>query len=155
MTANEPGNDPVVITREFAAPARLLFLAYSSCEHMSKWFGSVGWPVTMCEMDFRVGGRWRMAMTGPSGVPNTPFGGTYLEIVPDKRIVFDNGFEAPGAGRMVMTVTFDERPAQKPCSPSAHSLARFACAASMSAWASCRAAIWDWISWRIWLRGGS
>lgn len=113
MPANEPGNDPVVITREFAAPARLLFQAYSSCEHISKWFGPVGWPVTMCEMDFRVGGRWRMAMTGSNGVQNTPFGGTYLEIVPDKKIVFDNGFEAPGAERMVMTVTFDERPGPK------------------------------------------
>jgi len=99
----------VVLTRIYDAPARLLYAAWSTREHIMKWFGPVGWPVTMCEMDFRVGGRWRMAMTGSSGTQNTPFGGTYLEIVPNRKIVFDNAFEAPGAEKMIMTVTFDEK----------------------------------------------
>ncbi len=64
--------------------------------------------MTQCEMDFRVGGRYRFAMTGPDGKQGTPFGGTYLEIVPDRKIVFDDRFESPGAERMVMTVTFAE-----------------------------------------------
>ncbi len=114
MRANERAAEPeadreLVITREFDAPARLLFKAWSTREHIMKWFGPVGWPVTMCEMDFRVGGRWRMAMTGPSGRQNTPFGGTYLEIVPDRKIVFDNAFETPGAETMIMTITFEEK----------------------------------------------
>ena len=109
-SAREPAGDrTVVITRVFDAPARLLFLAYSTPEHIMKWFGQKGWPVTMCEMDFRKGGRFRMAMTGPSGKQNTPFGGEYLEIVPNKKIVYDNGFESPGAERMVVTVIFDEK----------------------------------------------
>ena len=98
----------LVITRVFDAPARLLFEAYSKPEHLKQWFGPAGWPVTMAEVDFRVGGRYRLAMTGPSGVQNTPFGGTYLEIVKDRKIVFDNAFEEPGAERMIMTVTFEE-----------------------------------------------
>lgn len=105
---SESADREVIVTRRIEAPARLLFLAYSKCEHIRRWFGPVGWPVTMCEMDFRVGGRFRFAMTGPSGEQNTPFGGEYLEIVPDRRIVYDNGFESPGAERMVVTVTFDE-----------------------------------------------
>src|SRR5688500_2612665 len=108
--AAEPVADrEYVITRTFNAPARLLFEAYSKCEHIRKWFGPVGWPITLCEMDFRVGGSFRFAMTGASGKQNTPFGGSYHEIVPNRRIVFDNGFEAAGAERMIMTVTFDER----------------------------------------------
>ena len=99
----------VFITRVYDAPARLVFEAWSKPEHMMKWFGPKGWPLTLCEMDFRVGGRYRFAMTGPSGEQNTPFGGEYLEIVPDRKIVFDNGFELPGAGRMVMTISFDEK----------------------------------------------
>ena len=83
----------LVITRTYDAPARLLFQAWSKPEHLMKWFGPVGWPVTLCEVDFRKGGRWRMAMTGPSGQQSTPFGGEYLEIVPDRKIVFDNAFE--------------------------------------------------------------
>src|SRR5688572_24369066 len=99
----------VTITRVYDAPARLLFEAYSKPEHIKQWFGPKGWPVTLCEMDFRVGGKFRFAMTGPSGRQNTPFGGEYLEIVPNKKIVYDNGFETKGAGRMVVTVTFDEK----------------------------------------------
>lgn len=108
-TANEPASErEVTITRVFDAPASVLFEAYSKPEHIKRWFGPKGWPVTLCEMDFRVGGRFRFAMTGPSGRQNTPFGGEYLEIVPDRKIVYDNGFETKGAGRMVVTVTFDE-----------------------------------------------
>lgn len=114
MRANESVSEPeadrtVVITRVFDAPARLLFEAYSKPEHIMRWFGPKGWPVTLCEMDFRVGGKFRFAMTGPSGKQNTPFGGEYLEIVPNRKIVYDNGFETPGAGRMVVTVTYDEK----------------------------------------------
>lgn len=97
------------IIRDFDAPARLLFEACSRPEYLMRWFGPVGWPLTLCEVDFRVGGRWRFAMTGPSGRQNTPFGGTYLEIVPHERIVFDNTFEAPGAETMIMTFTFEEK----------------------------------------------
>lgn len=105
----EPEKDrELIITRSFEVPARILFQAYSRPEHVRQWFGPVGWPITLCEIDFRVGGRFRFAMTGPSGLQNTPFGGTYLEIVPDRRIVYDNGFEEPGAGTMIVTVTFDE-----------------------------------------------
>lgn len=106
---NEPAAErEVVITRVFNAPARLLFEAYRKCEHIRRWFGPRGWPVTLCEIDFRVGGRFRFAMTGPGGEQNTPFGGEYLEIVENRKIVYDNGFELPGAGRMIVTVTFDE-----------------------------------------------
>ncbi|SEN76964.1 Uncharacterized conserved protein YndB, AHSA1/START domain [Rhodospirillales bacterium URHD0017] len=108
--AAEPqGDRELTITRTFDAPARLLFLAWSRPEHLKKWFGPVGYPVTMCEMDFRKGGQWRAAMTGPGGTQQTPFGGKYLEIVPDRKIVFSNGFELPGAEKMIMTVTFDEQ----------------------------------------------
>jgi uncharacterized protein YndB with AHSA1/START domain len=99
----------VVIARVFDAPARLLFRAYSTREQLVKWFGPEGWPLTLCEMDFRTGGRFRFAMTGPDGVQNMPFGGEYLEIVPNRKIVYDNAFEMPSAEKMVVTVTFDER----------------------------------------------
>lgn len=59
-------------------------------------------------MGFRVGGRFRFAMTGPEGRQNRPFGGQYLEIVPNRKIVFDNAFETPGAEKMLVTITCDE-----------------------------------------------
>ena len=114
MQAKESGVEPagersLVLTRVYDAPARLLFAASSRPEHIMKWFGPKGWPVTMAEMDFRVGGRWRFAMTGPDGNQNTPFGGTYIEIVPNRKLVFDNAFDDPGSEKMIMTVTFEEK----------------------------------------------
>lgn len=114
----EPEADrTLVITRRMAAPARLLFLAHSRAEHMMRWFGPPGWPVTQCDWDFRVGGRWRMVMTGPDGQDGPPFGGEFLEIVPDRRIVYTDAFEDGRGGamdlkhaaqRIVFTTTFDE-----------------------------------------------
>lgn len=106
---NEPVHErELTITRSYHAPARLLFEAWSKPEHIKRWFGPVGYPVTMAEMDFRVGGSFRFAMTGPDGVQQMPFGGRYLEIVPNKKIVYDNAFEDPAAEKMLVTVTFDE-----------------------------------------------
>jgi uncharacterized protein YndB with AHSA1/START domain len=99
----------VVITRVYDVPARFLFEAWSKPEHVRKWFGPKGWPITLCEIDFRIGGRFRFAMTGPSGEQNTPFGGTYLDIVLNRKIVYDNAFELPNAEKMVVTVNFDEK----------------------------------------------
>lgn len=105
------------ISRVMNVPARYIFEAHSRPEHLKRWFGPVSYPVTYCDCDFRVGGVWRMAMTGPDGVQGPFFGGSYLEIVPHKRIVYDNGFEDGVGGEMqlqnardpmVMTVTFDE-----------------------------------------------
>lgn len=117
MSASRSGDEStadreVVITRVFDAPARLLFEAYSKPEHVKKWFGPKGWPVTLCEMDFRKGGRFRFAMTGPDGRQGPPFGGEYLEIIPNRKIVYDNAFEMPGAEKMIVTITFDEKDEQ-------------------------------------------
>jgi uncharacterized protein YndB with AHSA1/START domain len=77
-----------------------------------RWFGPKGWPLTLCEMDFRVGGRFRFAMTGPDGKQGTPFGGEYLEIVPNRKIVYNDAFETPDAETMIVTITFDEKGGQ-------------------------------------------
>ena len=113
MPADDRGVEPiakreVVITRVFDAPARVLFKAFSTPEHLKRWFGPKGWPLTLCEMDFRAGGRYRFAMTGPDGKQGPPFGGEYLEIVPNRKIVYTNAFEMPDTESMVVTITFDE-----------------------------------------------
>lgn len=109
QTADEAARS-ITITREFDAPPALLFLAHSKPEHVKRWFSPKGWPLTLCEMDFRVGGAWRFAMTGPDGKQNPAFGGHYLEIIPDSRIVYDNAFELPGAETMATTITFAPLP---------------------------------------------
>ena len=106
--ADAPSEREVTVVRVYDVPARLVFKAWSEPEHIKKWFGPEGWPVTMAEIDFRVGGRYRLAMTGPSGEENDPFGGEYLEIVPNRKLVFEDAFEKPGSPKMLWTVNLDE-----------------------------------------------
>jgi len=98
----------IFISRLIDAPAHLVFAAHADPVHVKRWFGPVGWPLSKCEMDFRVGGRFRFQMTSDEDELGPPFGGTYLEIVPHRRIRYDNSFEAPGSPVMVTTISFDE-----------------------------------------------
>ncbi len=107
--AEAPNQRDVTVTRVYDAPARLVFKAWTEPAHLMQWFGPEGWPVTLCEVDFRVGGHYRMAMTGPNGEQSGAFGGEYFEIVPNERLVLDDAFEAPGSPKMLWTVTFDEK----------------------------------------------
>lgn len=102
----------VIIRRRFDAPARLVFEAFSTAEAIRRWFGPKGWSLTLCEMDFRVGGRYRFAMTGPDGRQGPLFGGEYLEIVPNRKLVYDDAFEDTPAEKIVVTITFDEEDAR-------------------------------------------
>lgn len=100
----------LTLTRDFPVPPAVLFLACSRPEHMRQWFGPVGYPLTLCEMDFRVGGRYRFAMTGPDGVQGPVFGGEYVAIEADRLIRYTNRFETPGAEEMVVTLSFEPVP---------------------------------------------
>jgi uncharacterized protein YndB with AHSA1/START domain len=76
------------LERHFKAPPAVLFSAYSSPAHLMRWYGPGDYPLTFCEMDFRSGGRFSFAMTGPDGVQMPPFGGRYLEVTPPRTIVW-------------------------------------------------------------------
>jgi uncharacterized protein YndB with AHSA1/START domain len=79
----------VVITRVFDAPRGLVFKAWTDPEHMARWWGPTGFTNTICELDARVGGAWRIVMRSPAGI-EYPCGGVYREIVERERLVFTN-----------------------------------------------------------------
>lgn len=106
--AEPPSQRELTIQRVFDVPARLLFQAHTTPDHVRHWFGPPGYPLALCEMDFRTGGSYRFGMKGPDDVLGPVFGGTYLDIIPNKKIAYTNRFEAPGSETMVVTVTFDE-----------------------------------------------
>ena len=80
-----------VAIRVFEAPKDLTFRAWSSCEHLSHWWGPTGWTLPVCEMDFRPGGEWFYGMRGPDGEDS--FGlATYERIVEPSLIVYTDAF---------------------------------------------------------------
>ncbi|WP_331648324.1 SRPBCC family protein [Dokdonella sp.] len=98
----------VVVTRTFDAPARLVFEAWTKPELFRQWWvpRSMGMTLRSCDLDVRTGGSYRLVF-GDDPANTMAFFGTYLEVVPDQRIVWTN--EESGDAASVTTVTFEER----------------------------------------------
>jgi uncharacterized protein YndB with AHSA1/START domain len=63
-------------------------------EHLMPWFCPLPWKTVECDIDLRIGGTFRTVMQSPDGgrFPNL---GIYLDIVPNRRLVWTNALE-PG-----------------------------------------------------------
>ena len=98
----------VIITRAFAAPARLVWEAMSKPEYVSRWYGLKILDCAVCEIDHRVGGKWRFVLRAPDGSEHA-FSGEYIEIIAPKRVVYTENYEPLGPGHeIVVTATFEE-----------------------------------------------
>jgi uncharacterized protein YndB with AHSA1/START domain len=104
-----PGDREIHMTRVFDAPRALVFEAMSRPEHIRRWWGNLGdgYSVPVCEVDLRVGGKWRFVNAHPHG--EAEFYGEYLEIDPPGRIVFTEIFAPfPDAPSTVTSELRDE-----------------------------------------------
>jgi uncharacterized protein YndB with AHSA1/START domain len=113
---NAPAPAPIaerelVLTRIIDVPADKLFKCWTTPERMHEWFCPKPWTVSHAEMDIRAGGSSLIVMRGPNGeeVPNP---GIYLEVVPNKRLVFTDAFSSAwvpaGKPFMVAIVEFED-----------------------------------------------
>jgi uncharacterized protein YndB with AHSA1/START domain len=106
-----PTDTQILITREFDAPRRLVYKAWTTPELIKRWWGGDRGVVTLAEVDLRVGGMWRYVMTA-HGEFEVAFHGEYREIVPNELIVSTEVFEGvpdAEAGAVVSTATFAEK----------------------------------------------
>lgn len=104
-----PSDTEIRLTRLFNAPVALVFEVMSTPEHVRRWWGNLGdgYSVPVCEIDFRVGGKWRFVNKHPQG--EAAFHGEYLEIARPDRIVFTEIFEDfPDAVSTVTSVLTEE-----------------------------------------------
>jgi uncharacterized protein YndB with AHSA1/START domain len=92
----------LVVTRTVNGPARLVFEAFTTADLFRRWWvpRSYGQALRSCEMDVRVGGRYRLVFRHQESTME--FFGTYLEVTPHSRLVWTN------EDKTVTTVTFDE-----------------------------------------------
>jgi uncharacterized protein YndB with AHSA1/START domain len=104
-----PSETEISMTRLFDAPRELVFEVMSKPEHIKEWWGRLGegYSVPVCEVDFRVGGKWRFVNRHPKG--DAGFHGEYLEIDAPGRIVFTEIFEPfPDAVSVVTSELIEE-----------------------------------------------
>jgi uncharacterized protein YndB with AHSA1/START domain len=105
-TAIESPVRTLVIERIFDAPRSRVFEMWAKPEYLAHWWGPNGFTLPFCELDFRVGGAYRLCMRSPDG-RDLWVQGVYREIVPPERIVFTGPLEEDGRrGETVMTITF-------------------------------------------------
>ena len=107
-TVERKAERELVVTRTFNGPARIVFEAWTTPELFRRWWvpQSMGMNLRSCEMDVRVGGKYRLEFE-PDGMA---FFGTYLEVTPHSRLAWTN--EEGGGGGPVTTVTFEEQRGQ-------------------------------------------
>jgi len=79
----------VFSTREISAPVARVYEAFNKPEQLAVWWGPNGFTNTFHIFDHQPDGRWSYTMHGPDGVGNYPNEATFLEIIPQKRIVWD------------------------------------------------------------------
>jgi uncharacterized protein YndB with AHSA1/START domain len=103
-----PSDTEILITREFDAPKHLVFQAWTTPEHVKRWWHAKRGRVTEATIDLRVGGMWRWVMVTEDDF-EVAFHGVYKEIVPNERIVATEAYEGFPEGESLNTMTFTER----------------------------------------------
>lgn len=111
----------LVLERVIDVPRELVWKAWTTPEHLKKWFTPAPWTTPDCELDLRPGGIFRTVMRSPEGQEFTEIG-CYLEVVENERLVWTNalqpGFRPAGpppedtaeCGRLLMTAVLSLEP---------------------------------------------
>jgi uncharacterized protein YndB with AHSA1/START domain len=91
-----PSDREVVFSRLIDAPREVVWKAWSDVRHLHEWWGPADFTTTTHEFEFAPGGVWRHIMHGPDGTdyPNVII---FREIDPPSRLVYENGWDLPGA----------------------------------------------------------
>jgi uncharacterized protein YndB with AHSA1/START domain len=105
------GDRELVVIRVFDAPRSRVYEAWSQSELFRRWWfpkSVSGVSLVSCELDVRTGGKYRLEFA-VTGAETMAFYGTYLEVVPNARMVWTNDEGEEGA---ITIVTFEDRDGQ-------------------------------------------
>jgi uncharacterized protein YndB with AHSA1/START domain len=95
----------VSLHRVFAAPPERVFKALTIPEALCKWMPPNGFVARIQHLDVRPGGTYKMSFINLTNGTEHHFGGTYLEVVPNERLVYSDKFDDPNlSGEMQMRI---------------------------------------------------
>ena len=78
------------LTREIALPPAVLFACWTQSQHIPQFFVPKPHRVVACHIDLRVGGAFNTSFDVDGAVMQN--NGVWLEIVPDKKLVFTDAY---------------------------------------------------------------
>jgi len=90
MSDSSLSKEAIVIERTFDAPADIVWQLWTQPEYFKRWYGPQGFAVPVAQMDVRIGGKhlFCMEMKTPEGSRKMWSTGEYMEVVPNKRLVY-------------------------------------------------------------------
>jgi uncharacterized protein YndB with AHSA1/START domain len=95
----------ITLHRVLKTTPEKVYRAFLDADAICKWFPPHGFTGKVHHLDATVGGSYKMSFTNFSTGRSQSFGGTYLELVPNKRIVNTDTFDDPKLpGTMKTTV---------------------------------------------------
>jgi uncharacterized protein YndB with AHSA1/START domain len=78
----------LALNRHYPVAPEKVWRAWTDAEAVKRWWGpGPGEPVSLAELDVRVGGRFRIVFGGPDGKMHE-CAGVYKEVVPNRKLVF-------------------------------------------------------------------
>jgi uncharacterized protein YndB with AHSA1/START domain/effector-binding domain-containing protein len=106
-----PGDREVQVLRDFNAPRELVFDAFTKPEIVRRWLlGPDGWTMPVCEIDLRVGGRYRYVWRKEATGHEMGMAGTFREVArPEKLVATERFDDAWYPGEAVNTTVFEQR----------------------------------------------
>jgi uncharacterized protein YndB with AHSA1/START domain len=94
-----PSDREVKVTRSFNAPRALVYRAYTEPALVQRWLlGPPGWSMPVCEMDVRVGGRYRWRWRSDKDASEFGFAGTFREVQRGSKLVHTEAYDPGTAG---------------------------------------------------------
>ena len=101
----------LMLTRLIDAPREKLYRAWTDATLLKQWFAPLPYTTPVAELDVRPGGSAFIVMRGPDG-KNLPNRGTYLEVVPNQRLVSTDAYvkawEPSEKPFMTLILTFED-----------------------------------------------
>src|SRR3546814_7778952 len=83
----------VELHRVLRAPAERVYRAFLDADAKVKWLPPNGFTARVEHLDAKVGGTYRMSFTNFSTGHSHSFGGTYVELVPNRCIRYNDRFD--------------------------------------------------------------
>src|SRR5207249_2286098 len=101
LKVTTPSDREIVMTRVFDAPRKLVFDAHTKPDLVKRWLlGPPGWSMPVCEIDLRVGGKYRYVWRQDNDGTQMGMGGVYREIVaPEQTVNNEHAAPSPVAQR--------------------------------------------------------
>lgn len=102
-------NNNITLHRVFTAPPEKVFKAFSNAEAYATWLPPYGFLCKVHELDFKVGGKYKMSFMNFTTDNGHSFGGEFFEIKPNELIKHNDRFDDPNLpGEMITTIWFNK-----------------------------------------------